>query len=283
MYPEYNFKSSFFSSQAGRLHYIDEGEGPVVILVHGNPTWSYYYRHVIRLLRKTHRVIALDHIGCGLSDKPQKYDYTLQNHIQNLTDLINFLEIETFSLVVHDWGGAIGLGAGGLAPEKVEKVVILNTAAFRSTRIPFRISICRVPLLGVLIVRGGNGFAWPATFMAVSKKLSKPVKDAYIAPYNSWQNRIATHRFVLDIPLTQDHRSYDTLVTVEKNLHFLHDKKVLVLWGGKDFCFNDHFYREWQQRCPHGEFHYFKDAGHYVLEDEKDNANTLLSSFFGNL
>ena len=282
MLPDYSFTSHFFHIGGHRLHYLDEGQGPVIVMVHGNPTWSYYYRRCVSLLSKTHRVIVIDHMGCGFSDKPQEYAYTLDNHRNNLFQLLEHLEVRTYSLMVHDWGGAIGVGCAAIAPERVEKLVVLNTAAFRSKRIPFRIQICKWPIVGPLIVRGLNGFAGPATFMAVSKPLSKAVKKAYLTPYNNWRNRVAVSNFVKDIPLAKNHRSYQTLVEVERGLDILAQNKIptLILWGGKDFCFNDSFYEEWCLRMSHAERVYYKNGGHYILEDEFDDIAPRLTDFF---
>jgi len=264
------------------MHYIDVGEGPVVVLVHGNPTWSYYFRNVISLLSSTHRVIALDHIGCGFSDKPQDYGYyTLQQHTDNLEKLLNTLAVVSYSLIVHDWGGAIGMGLAARYPERVEKIVVLNTAAFRSERIPFRIRICRWPYIGPFLVRALNGFAWPATFMAVNRPMKKNIVAAYLAPYNNWKNRIAIAAFVKDIPLESDHVSYDELVRTEQALPILKELHIpmLILWGGKDFCFNDTFYNEWLRRFPDAEYHYFPDGGHYILEDKAQEAGERIAAF----
>ncbi len=251
-------------------------------MVHGNPTWSYYYRHLVALFSKTHRVIAIDHLGCGLSDKPQNYPYQLQNHMDNLEALLHQLEINSYSLIVHDWGGAIGLGVAGRNPDAVERLVILNTAAFRSQRIPWRIRLCRWPLIGPLLVRGLNGFAGPAVFMAVTRRLCSEVARAYLAPYDSWRNRVAVYGFVRDIPLAPAHPSYTTLLKVEEGLEVIAARgiPVLICWGGRDFCFNDHFYQEWRARFPMAECHYFKDAGHYVLEDALPQIRPLLEDFF---
>ncbi|MBW2658558.1 MAG: alpha/beta fold hydrolase [Deltaproteobacteria bacterium] len=251
-------------------------------MVHGNPTWSYYYRKLISLLSANYRVIALDHMGCGYSDKPQKYPYILAQHIENLEFLLSYLQVESYSLVVHDWGGAIGLGCGGKNPQAVEKIVVINSGAFPSSRIPFRISLCRIPLFGEVLVRLFNGFAWPATFMAVEKKMEKDVAAAYLSPYNNWANRIAVHRFVKDIPMRKDHVSYGQLVEVEENLvHFVkRDTPFLLLWGGEDFCFNDTFYDEWSRRFPHAEKHYFQGGGHYLLEDRFSEIAPIIGKFF---
>ncbi len=282
MYPDYPFASNFLQIDGHRLHYIDEGEGPVIVMVHGNPTWSYYYRRLISLFSASFRVVVLDHLGCGLSDKPQTYNYSLENHIDNLTTLLQALEIDRCSLIVHDWGGAIGMGYAGRNPDSVEKIVVLNTAAFRSTRIPLRIRICRWPLLGKILVCGFNGFAWPATFMAVTKPMEREVARAYVAPYDTWKNRVAIHAFVQDIPLDASHTSYKTLLEVEKGLNQLREKEIpmLILWGGKDFCFNRYFFDEWRERFPEAERHYFDDAGHYILEDAFVEIKPKLQTFF---
>jgi len=258
------------------------GEGEVVVMVHGNPTWSYYYRKLAALLSVNYRVIVPDHMGCGLSDKPQRYDYTLKSHISTLNYLLDYLHIDNYSLVVHDWGGPIGLGCAVNHPQRIDRLLLFNTAAFRSTRIPFRIRVCRYPYIGSLIVRGLNGFCLPATFMAVNKRLPSDVKKDYLQPYNSWANRVAIHAFVRDIPLSASHPSYTDLVAVEEGLDSLKKRNIpmMVIWGEKDFCFNDFFYNEWQKRFPSADYHYLKDCGHYVLEDGWPQIRQLAINFF---
>jgi pimeloyl-ACP methyl ester carboxylesterase len=278
---EYDFSSHSLRLPAGRLHYLDEGRGPAVLLVHGNPTWSYYYRNLIMILAKRFRVIAPDHLGCGLSDKPADYEYKLENHIVNLCTLLDHLGLQRFSMVVHDWGGSIGLGAVEQNNVKLEKLVLLNTAAYRSTRIPLRISICRWPLLGRILVQGLNAFAGAAVRMAVAGKMDKRVAAGYLKPYDSWANRRAIYEFVRDIPLRSDHRSYRKLVEIEMSLDGFREKQtpVSLLWGGKDFCFNDHFYNEWRRRLPEAEARYFGDWGHYILEDGRGKIEPIIEEF----
>lgn len=282
MYPDYPFKSNFFTRDSHQIHYVDEGQGDVIVMVHGNPTWSYYYRRLISLLAQEHRVIVIDHLGCGLSDKPQHYNYCLQNHTDNLEALLQYLNVPSYSLVVHDWGGAIGMGVAARNPDALTKVMVLNTAAFRSMRIPFRISVCRWPLIGEVLVRGFNAFAGAAITMAVTSKMEKKTAQAYLSPYNSWKNRVAVFAFVKDIPLSPDHPSYQTLVSVEKGLETLQNSQIpmLICWGGKDFCFNKDFYDEWCLRFPYAEHHYFPESGHYILEDAFDKIAPLATQFF---
>ncbi len=263
-----------------RMSYLDEGQGPAVVMVHGNPTWSFFYRRLVLALRDRFRVIVPDHIVCGLSDKPQDYPYTLARHTENLTRLIQHLGLTEVSLAVHDWGGAIGLGFAGQRPEMIRSLLILNTAAFPSARIPWSIALCRLPLLGAVLVRGLNLFAQGAIHRAVNHKLPAPVARGFLMPYDSWRNRVAVHAFVRDIPRATDHPSWPALCAVEKNLARLADTPMLILWGGKDFCFNDQFYHEWCRRFPQARRRYFPAAGHYLLEDAGDEIEPLAREFF---
>jgi haloalkane dehalogenase len=276
----YPFKPDTIAINGHSLSYIDEGEGPAIVMLHGNPTWSFYYRNLAKLFSEKYRVIVPDHMGCGLSDKPQKYPYLLKTHIDNIDKLLTDLGIERFSLVVHDWGGAIGMGLAARRHERIESFVVMNTAAFRSQSIPLRIRVCRIPVLGDILVRGFNAFAGGATFMAVTKKMKPEVARSYTAPYDSWANRVAVLRFVQDIPLASGDASWDTLVEIEKSLDLFKQIPMLILWGGKDFCFTRYFYDEWLHRFPEADSHYFPMAGHYVLEDAFEETVPLITSFF---
>src|SRR5579862_890877 len=219
----YPFASHYLPFESGRLryHYVDEGPrtqskgrgGRAVLMLHGNPTWSFYYRNMILALRDKHRCVVPDHMGCGLSDKPQDYPYTLAQHIYNARSLIDRLELQELDLIVHDWGGAIGFGLAMQIPERIRRLVILNTAAFPSSRIPLRIAVCRVPVLGEIAIRGLNAFAQAALVMAVAhrEKLTPEIKEGYLAPYDSWENRIAHLRFVQDIPMQPEHPTWPLL------------------------------------------------------------------------
>lgn len=276
---EYPFQPRFLDIDGHRLAYLDEGKGPAVVMVHGNPSWSYLYRNLVGGLRDRYRCIVPDHLGCGFSDKPAAYPYRLRNHIDNLERLLEELAVERCTLVVHDWGGAIGMGWAGRHPERVAGVVALNTAAFRSDRMPLRIGICRWPILGSLLVRGLNAFARGATVMAVARPMRPEIAAGFLAPYNSWRNRIAVHRFVEDIPMDAHHPSWETLVAIEESLPRLRQCPMLLCWGGRDFCFNRAFFEQWQQRFPAAEAHYFAEAGHYVLEDALAEILSLIKGF----
>ncbi len=277
----YPFHTVRLSVPGGAISYVDEGVGPPVVMVHGNPTWSLYFRHLITALRGAHRVIVPDHLGCGLSDKPQAYPYRLIDHIENLTRLIRHLDLGPVDLVVHDWGGAIGMGWATRHPELVRRVVVLNTAAFLSPRLPLRIAVCRIPLLGDVALRGMNAFAGAATFMAVERPLPADLRRAYLLPYNSWANRIAQLRFVQDIPLRPTHPTWAVVDGIDRELAVLRDKPMQIFWGGKDWCFDDSFLGGWLTRFPEAQAMRFDNAGHYVLEDAHEEIAPRVVRFLG--
>lgn len=274
----YPFRSQFLQLGDHGIHYVDEGKGQPILMLHGNPTWSFYYRNLIQTFSTKFRTIVPDHMGCGFSDKPQDYEYTLENHIQNAYKLIRFLELKQIILIVHDWGGAIGMGLATRYPELFDKIIILNTAAFPSPHIPKRINLLRQGKMGEFLTRKFNLFAWPATFMTTEKPLPKAIKQGYLLPYNSWENRIAVSRFVQDIPMEKEHRTYKTLREIEAKLPLLRQKK-LILWGGKDFCFNQHFFEKWISIYPDADAQWFANAGHYILEDAKDEVTQKIWEF----
>lgn len=266
----YPFKPKVFESAGGAaMSYVDEGQGDhAVLMLHGNPTWSFYYRDLIKELSPNRRCIAPDHIGMGLSEKPANYRYDLAQRIRDIVALIDHLAIKRIDLVVHDWGGAIGFGVAAQRPDLINRIVVMNTAAFPSPHLPGRIAICRWPFIGPLLVRGGNGFAGPAVWMAMSRRaLSKTESKGYLFPYNSWAHRVAVSAFVQDIPMSSHHPSWATLTAVEQGIAQFKDRKALIVWGGRDFCFNDHFFNEWQSQLPAAGTLYLDDAGHYVLDD----------------
>jgi cis-3-alkyl-4-acyloxetan-2-one decarboxylase len=279
----YPYSTKSFRTPAGaRMSYIDEGPraDEAVLMVHGNPTWSLFYRGLVRDLAPGVRCVAPDHVGMGLSEKPAAYDYSLASRIADIEALVAHLGLRKVHLVVHDWGGAIGLGFAGRHPDLVGRIVILNTAAFPSDRIPVRIAICRTPWLGALIVRGLNGFAEAATWMAMaSRRLTWVERKAYLYPYDTWANRVGIHRFVWDIPLKKDDPSMPTLEEVSQGLGRLRGHEKMILWGARDFCFDDSFLSRWREIYPDARVERFENAGHYVLEDAGTEARARIADF----
>jgi haloalkane dehalogenase len=281
----YPFESHYLDIDGLQYHYLDEGDGEPVVAVHGNPTWSFYYRELVKELRDDHQVVVPDHIGCGFSDKPgdESYDYTLSRRVEDFSRLMDELELDGINIVVHDWGGMIGLAWAVQNPDRIKRLVILNTAAFplpESKPFPWQLWLVRDTPFGPLMVRGLNAFSRGAAHVGCTrKKLSKTVRDAYCAPYDSWADRIATLRFVQDIPLRPENRGYDIVSGTASKLDVFCDRPVLICWGDKDFVFDHHFLEVWQQVYPHAEVHRFADCGHYILEDAAEEIVPLVKRF----
>lgn len=283
---EFPFDSHSMTVTGARMNYLDEGgvgqgDGEVFLFVHGNPTWSFAWRKIIPEVAKSARAIAVDHIGCGLSEKPLDYDYSLEQRITALCELVTKLDLKRITLVAHDWGGAIGMGAAGRMPERFSRFVLMNTGAFRSKQIPLRIAVCRISILGTLALRGLNAFSRAALTMAVAKRdrMTTAVRQGYLAPYDSWRNRIAVDAFVKDIPLRPSHRSWKTLVGVEEGLSHFAGHPMLLVWGEQDWCFTTDFLDEFERRFPQAQTLRIPDAGHYVFEDAHEQIVPRLREF----
>ncbi|HUG11453.1 MAG TPA: alpha/beta fold hydrolase [Opitutaceae bacterium] len=265
----YPFESRYHTLAGGvRMHYVDEGLGDeAVLMLHGNPTWGFFYRDVVKALVGRIRCVVPDHVGMGLSDKPQDYRYTLEQRIADIGSLVATLGLKRVHLIVHDWGGAIGFGWARRNPNVVGRIVITNTAAFPDTRIPFRIAVCRWPLVGPLVVRGLNGFAAAAASMAVTRPLAAEVRAGFLAPYGSWHDRVSVSEFVRDIPMRRSHPSHAQICAIHAALPQFRDRKILIAWGERDFCFTPYFLARWREIFPSAEEAIEPEAGHYLLED----------------
>ncbi len=282
----YPFGSHFFEKNGLKQHYLDEGSGPVVVMVHGNPTWSFYYRNLVLALRENYRCIVPDHIGCGLSDKPgdDRYEYTLARRIDDLEALLDHLDLgNEINLVVHDWGGMIGMGYAHRHPDRIAKLTILNTGAFhlpQTKKFPLALWIVRNTFLGAFLVRGFNGFSLVASYICCRrKKLDRKLRRAFRAPYDSWANRIATLRFVQDIPLEPKDKAYAVVSEIQEGLQRFTETPMLICWGEKDFVFSTHFLDEWIRRFPDADVLRFSDGGHYILEDASEEVIPRIRAF----
>lgn len=272
-----------------RLHYLDEGQGDPLVMLHGNPTWSFYWRHLVAGLSPSYRTIVPDHVGCGLSDKPgdDRYDYVLERRVSDLERLLDSLGVtKNLTLVLHDWGGMIGLAFATRHPDRVKRLVVFNTAGFGlppGRHLPWQIAVVRHLPGFPLPVRGLNVFSRGANrFCSVRPGgLPELVRQAYLAPYDSWRHRVAVQRFVEDIPLGPSDRSFPIVDRVSRELDQFANVPLFIGWGARDFVFDDAFLAEWRRRLPHGEVHTFADAGHYVLEDAHERILPLVREFLG--
>jgi haloalkane dehalogenase len=282
----YPFKSNFEMINGHQCHYVEEGKGDPVVMLHGNPTWSFYYRELIRELSPDFHCIAPDHIGCGYSDKPndEAYSYTLE---QRVNDLEAFLDMKGITrnihFVLHDWGGIIGMTYAHRHPTAIKKIVLLNTAAFhlpKEKKLPVALWFFRTRLGGVMI-RAFNAFSGLATIEGAKRiRLSKDVREGLTAPYNSWKNRIATLRFIQDIPLKPGDPAYKIVTEVEESLNQFSNTPTLIAWGMKDLVFDRHFLETWIKYLPHARVYRFEDSGHYILEDQQETICKLVLDFF---
>ncbi len=277
--PDYPFASQFFSHPDQlRQHYLDEGRGAPVLMLHGNPSWSYYYRRLVSGLRDGYRCIVPDHIGMGYSDKPgdDRYVYRLERRVDDLDRLMQFLIDERglpttgHTLVVHDWGGMIGFAYACRHPERIARLVILNTGAFPNPKkmsLPWTLRLGRDSALGAWLITRCNAFAAGAATWGVKRRLDPATRAALLSPYDTPAHRISTLRFVQDIPLTPDDPGFALVARTGAALSQFSGLPAQIHWGRHDFVFDDAFLAEWQRQLPEAEVNVYEDAGHYVLED----------------
>ena len=270
------FEPHYHTQSGGhRMHYLDEGpvEGQPVVMVHGNPTWSFYYREVVKALSDSHRCLVPDHVGMGLSDRPsdEHYHYTYASRIEDLGHWLDEVEPERpVDIVAHDWGGAIAMAWAVKRPERVRRIVLLNTWAFTippEESLPFGLKFCRTRI-GAFAINRFNAFAGLAVRLATTNTLDPEVARGLVAPYRGKpEQRLATLRFVQDIPLTESDPAWAPLAETEAGLHNLADKPIRFIWGRKDFVFDNRVLNRWQEIWPNAEYQILEDAAHYVLED----------------
>jgi len=268
---------------------VDEGpgDGEVVVMLHGNPSWGYHWRHLVEGLRDRYRCIVPDHVGMGRSDKPDDgggvrlptdraaapYDYTLQSRVDDLATLLDALRIEgPVTLAVHDWGGMVGMGWALRHPSRVRRLVVLNTAMFPlpdAKPMPWQLSLGRDSRLGGWLVRRFNLFARGAAWLGTERRMPRDVREAYIAPYRGWDNAIATLRFMQDIPLREGDPAWPLVAEAGARLGEFADRPAFLGWGLRDFVFDRHCLDAFRAAWPDAEVHAFQDAGHFVLEDKR--------------
>lgn len=280
----YPFASHEVRIRGYRYHYLDEGSGPPLVMVHGNPTWSFFFRNLVLALRDRYRVIVPDHIGCGLSDKPpfKEYSYHLADRVSDLNQFLNELELPEVTLVAHDWGGAVGMGAAVARPERFTRFVLMNTAAFRA-KCPWQIHIGHMPLVGRMLIQGLNVFVREATRSTVvhHERMTPAVRAGLMAPYDSWANRVGVYGFVNDIPLTPAHPTHATLVAIENGLAQFRNRPICLVWGMQDWCFTPDFLDRFIGIFPEAEVHRLPDVGHYLLEDAPEEVAGIVREFLG--
>lgn len=273
----YPFESHWLDCNGQAMHYVDEGCGHPVVCLHGNPSWSFLFRGVISGLRGRCRVLAPDHIGCGLSARPDRteYPFTLERRVADFTCFMDHVCAEDpVTLVLHDWGGMIGMAWAVRYPERVRSLIITNTAAFpmpSGKRVPWMLAFVRRsgPVAAVLI-QGFNAFARGTLMVGCHRPVPADVRRGYLGPYDSWRNRLATLLFVKDIPVTPQDPSHAILMEVQGRLHLFRSTPALICWGMMDPVFDRDYLAEWRRRLPEAEVAEFPEASHYLYEDAGD-------------
>ncbi len=272
--PEYPFTPQRWMHRGQQLSYVEAGDGPPVVMLHGNPTWSYYYRRLIIALQDRYRCLALDHVGCGLSSKPspQEYDYSLARRIEDLDAWLAAVVPghQPITLVVHDWGGMIGLAWAVQQPQRLAALIVMNSAAFPKPvgkPLPWMLWLARNTRVGAWLIRRHNLFCRLALRWCVSRPLPADVRAAYLYPYDQPEHRWAVLRFVQTIPLAPGDAGYDLVTRTAAGLERLRHLPALLVWGLRDFVFDADYLAEWRRRLPQAEVLAYPDAGHYVLED----------------
>ncbi len=277
---EYPFKHHYFKVNDTTMHYVDEGEGEVLLFVHGTPSWSFEFRNVIKFLSKKYRCIAIDHIGFGLSEKPAKYDYTVQNHTASLLKLVTHLQLNQFTMLVHDFGGIIGLAAAEQIPEKIKGLVILNTWCRSIQDEPEYKKMKMIlgsPLMPLLYryLNFSAKYILPAAFGERSR-LTPEIHQHFLRPFSKVSERNGTIAFAKSLLRDQDYYA-----SVGEKLSILKDNPVLIIWGMKDEFITEKHLLWMQEQFPGSKVVRYDDAGHFVLEEKSVVAGPVIAEFMG--
>ncbi len=274
------YASNFRLVGGYRMHYIDEGEGPVIVMVHGNPTWSYLYRDLVAALKNKYRVIVPDHIGCGFSERTPGVHLRASDRVGHLEELLEQLGVDRFSLVMHDWGGSIGTSLAVRHHQQVDGLLYFNTTLGEIDELPRIIRLAASPFVGEILTKYTPTFVNLTTGIGVYHALPQEVRQGYLAPYRTPAARQAIWDFVSDIPFFAAHPSYDEKLGLEDGLRCLQDKPVRVLWGMQDPCFHPGFLRTMRVHFPSAVIEEFPKASHLVMEDEPIRVRELVETFF---
>jgi len=274
---EYPFDAHYFPINGHRLHYVDEGHGETLLFVHGTPSWSFDFRNVIKALRGSFRCIAIDHIGFGLSDKPEHYDYTTMNHGRTLEKFILATDLRDITLVVHDFGGPIGLSAAMALPDRVKRLVVLNSWLWSSAADPDYIKLRRVlrsPLMPFLYrwLNFSPRFILPSSFG--ERKLEKLLLGQYTAPFADRTQRSGALAFAHSLLNDQDW--FESLW--QRRAHVAH-KPTLFIWGMNDPVIRPHNLAKFQSGFTNSTTRKLPGSGHFPQEEEPGRVAELIDMF----
>lgn len=281
------FRARFLDVGDVRLHYVDEGppHAPPICMLHGNPTWSYMYRRPIAALsERGHRCVAFDHMGFGRSDKPaDPRRYRLAEHVDNAIGLLDQLDLHDVTLVLHDWGGPIGLGAAVERPDRIRAIVAMNTWAWElPSFLPPFLRQFRTEGLGELLALAGNLFVESIPGGMFRRDPDPAMMEAYRAPFPDYWSRIGTLAFPRDIPLTERDPSAPAIAQIQERLPAL-GRPLLLIWGMRDRVFQPVFIDQWRTLMPDLSVVTLDDASHYLVEDRPDAVSDAVDTFVKSL
>jgi cis-3-alkyl-4-acyloxetan-2-one decarboxylase len=277
------FEPRFLSAGDIELHYVDVGppDAAPLLFVHGNPTWSYLWRRPIaELSSRGHRCIAFDHMGFGRSEKPRALAaYSLQRHVDNALALIDELDLDDVTLVAHDWGGPIGLGALLRRSDRLRRVVLMNTWAWElPSFLPPFLREFRTEGLGEILALGGNLFVESIPGGMRRRDPDPVMMEAYRAPFPDYWSRAGTLAFQREIPLTERDRSAPLMGSIHERLPGL-SVPVLLVWGMRDPVFQPVFLDQWRELFPEAETVELEEASHFVVEDDPAGVTAAIEGF----
>ena len=278
------FAPHYHSIEGVDMHFVDEGSGEPVVMVHGDPTWGYLYRNFIPVLSQRRRCVVPDQMGMGKSANPQERSlYRLQQHRANLEALLLHLDLHDITLVLHDWGGPVGLGVATRHPERIKRLVLMNTWAFvpwPGGPFPRLLELIRSER-GEAFVLQKNGYLEPALRGTTyhSEQLTKIVMEAYRAPYPTPESRLALLCWSRDIPVQETDVSYAEMKQIEQGLSQFSRTPILLVWGMKDPVLSVSVLHRWQQLYPHATTHELEDASHFLQEDAPERVVQWIEAF----
>lgn len=273
----YPFESKYVRLEEGNMHYVDEGSGDIIVFVHGTPTWSFLYRNIIKGLSSDYRCIAMDHLGFGLSDKPKMFSGAPQDHAKNLGEFFKRLNLKDITLVVHDFGGPIGLAAGIENQDRIKKIVLMNSFLWATKNDESAKKIDKIVnnWLGKFLYLNMN-FSPKVLLKKVfadKKNLSKKAHNHYIKPFPNRQSRIPLLNIAKALV-----GSSDWYQSQWQQLNKLADKKWLILWGMKDEFITTKYLDKWKYRLQDAEIKEF-DCGHFVQEEKTKESILEIDNF----
>lgn len=271
---EFPFNSKHFELPMGRMHYIDEGNSDhSIVMVHGNPAWSFTYRRLIACLSIKYRCIALDHIGFGLSDKPEKWDFLPESHAENFEKLLNHLDVKSITLIVGDWGGPIGLSYAVNHSERVKSIIITNTWMWSVKGVFHYEMFSRFMggIIGRILIRKYNFFVKVLMKKMFRTEIAPHVHQHYIEPLIKPEDRKGCWVFPKQII-----GSSNWLSSLWEKRDTFANKPSMIVWGNKDIAFRDIELNEWKKMLRNVDVHEYDNVGHFVQEELADDMCPLV-------